>query len=173
MKETNIFFVLLSLSITAGAQVKKVYGFSQELYSGVKQDNDLSGGKASNGGDLSSNTQRYFLFIETIKYKRVDIEQVWIKGFLYNYKIDTIKTLPFILENSNGGEMILKDTLVKSSKEEIIQLKNLAKANYKATPKKVRKLVAEKDIVIVFGYKKRLRNITLRKLSTTKPLFTQ
>ncbi len=173
MKETNIFFVLLSLSITAGAQVKKVYGFSQELYSGVKQDNNLSGGKASNGGDLSSNTQRYFLFIETIKNKEAHIEQVWIKGFLYNYKIDTIKTLPYILENSNGGEMILRDTLVKSSREEIIQLKNLVKASYNIIPKNIKKLVVKNNMVLIFKYKNKRQNITLRKLGIVKPMFAQ
>lgn len=155
--------ILLSLSLNA--QVTKVYGYLQGIQGGAMQDRNNKQSKAE--------TARYFLFAAILKKRTVYFQQVWIKGNLYSFKPDTIKKIPFILESSNGGEMVNRDTLVKSSTQQIIQLKDLVKKDNAIIPSKIKKLIAANDVVIVFKYRDKTSTITLRKLTSITPLFTQ
>jgi hypothetical protein len=150
----------------ADAQLKKIFGYVQEVDGGARQDDNLSANKANTGNN------RYFLFTEAKKRNAIFFEQVWIKGRLYNFKIDTIKAFPFIWKTSNGGELIFSDTLVRSSKEIILRLKDLAGSD-RVIAKANRNLIAKNDVVIFYRYKNGLQSITLQKLKKMRPLFTQ
>jgi hypothetical protein len=160
--------MLLILSAAANAQIKKIYGYTQELQGGAMQGRNNIRNQSG-----VSNYSRYFLFAEIKKNKPVTFKQVWIKESLYTFKTDTIKKSPVILESSNGGEMILRDTLIRSSKEQIIQLKDLVKSAPAPVSLTVKKLIAANDVVIVFICKGVSTNFILKKLKTVHPLMTQ
>jgi len=162
--------ILFSLCISnVGAQVKKIYGYSQAVSGGAKMADDLN---SNSPNAENENNNRFFIFAEVEKGKRIGFEEVWIKGNSYAFKTDTVKKFPFILTTSNGGELIFRDTLVRTSGYCVIQLTNLVKTN-KQVPKNNRNLIAKNDVVIFFRHNGRMKNISLPRVKKTKPLFTQ
>lgn len=173
MKHLIFTLLMFFLLLYTKAQVKKIYGYVQEVNGGAMQDrNSLPAIKGGTTKVLIDNS-RYFVFAAIKKNSLVTFKQIWIKGNVYDFKLDTIKKLPFVLESSNGGEMVVRDTLIRSSKEQIIQLKYLVQTGPAVVTKNARKLVLENNVVISTSYKNHLFYIALQKLSNVKPLFTQ
>ena len=173
MKIISLIFIACFLSAAANAQVKKIYGYVQQLNGGAMQDRNSTAQKKGRKDVTSADNGRYFLFAEVVKKKTVYFQQVWIKGNLFSFRPDTIRRIPFILESSNGGELINRDTLIKSSAQQIIQLKDPVKKNTVVVPSKIKKLVAANDVVIIFRYNGKISTISLKKLTAISPLFTQ
>ena len=167
-----IFLVLSIFFLTAAlhAQVKKIYGFVQRAEGGAMQHNNAENKK--NDKEEPRN-ERYFVFIAIKKNNPVNFQQVWIKGNLYDFKTDTVQQFPLILESSNGGELILRDTLIRSSKDQVIQLKDLARSFSARPPLHIKKIIAANSIVIVYKHKGKSSTMSSKNLDKLHPLFTQ
>lgn len=146
------------------SQVKKIYGFVQELYSGVRQEKDISAESAGIDKPISSTQKRYFIFSENKKNSSVLFIQIWIKGSFYNFSKESVAKTPVIFEFSDGNGPVFKDTLIKSSKEIIIRFNNLVKKENTLVPVGIKKLVCSNDVVVFYKYKKQTFNFVLRKL---------
>jgi len=158
------------LTAVSKAQIKKIHGFVQHIEGGAMQDNNA---ESRNNDKVKAGNERYFVFIEIKKHSPVNFQQVWIKGNLYNFKTDTIRKFPLIVESSNGGELILRDTLIRSTKEEVIQLKDLTRSFGARPPLHIKKITAANSIVIVYKHKGKGSTASSKNLDKLHPLFTQ
>lgn len=161
MRRFFLLLIILISGLVTHAQVKKLYGYAQEVNGGARQIND------DPNNDKSTNNNRYFLFAEIKKGSKVSFEQVWINGDQYAFKTDTIRNIPFVLQTSNGGELVFRDTLVRSSAGTIIQLKDLVMIKSNKTR------IMKNNVTIWYRYRNKLQSISLQKLKKIHPLFTQ
>ncbi len=173
MKLHFILILLLSLSGFTKAQVVRIYCYEQPIEGGAQQANDILVSGMGKDQSESASSGRFFLFVEVRKFNPVFFEEVYIKGRFYSFKTDSIKKLPFIIQNSNGGEMILRDTLVRSSKNIIIHIKDLALVNDKTISPVIRKRTTKTNIVIRYKLNKKICVTSSSKIEYLKPLFTQ
>jgi hypothetical protein len=162
----SVFFMVPVLQ----GQVKKIYAFAQRIEGGAMQDNNA---ERKDNNKIKSGNERYFVFIEIKKNDAVYFQQVWINGNLYNFKIDTIKKFPLVMESSNGGELILRDTLIRATKERVIQLKDLVISSGAKLPLAIKKTVAANSVVIVYKYKGKELTACSKNPGKLRPLFTQ
>jgi hypothetical protein len=170
MKKNILLIGTLFFIGTLHAQVKKVYGFVQHTQGGAIQD-DKTGNK--NYAKEKTGDERYFVFIEIKKNTTACIQQVWIKGIAYTFKPDTIRKFPVIHESPNGGEMIPRDTLIKSSREQVIQLMNLTRSNAVKALSNTKRMIAANSIVIIYKSKGKTSAVPLKNLTELHALFTQ
>jgi hypothetical protein len=173
MKRYFILLLLLSLSCFTKAQVIKIYCYEQAIEGGAQQERNIQIPATGNEVNEAELQKRFFLFAELKKASPVIIEQIYIKGRLYNFKSDTIKRFPFILQTSNGGEMIFRDTLVKGSTNIIIHLKDLVPVNNKNIPSDIRKKITKSNVVIRYRLKNKIQIASLASVKNLRPLFTQ
>lgn len=173
MKRYFILILLLSLPCFTKAQVIKIYCYEQAIDGGAQQERDIQVTGIGKEEKETESHKRFFLFIELRKTSPVIIEQVYIKGRLYNVKPDTIKRLPFILQTSNGGEMVFRDTLVKGSTNMIIHLNNLVPVNNKTISSAIRKKITKGNVVIRYRSKNKIQITSLARVKNLRPLFTQ
>jgi hypothetical protein len=168
-----ILFLFL-LFVTAKAQIIRVYCFEQEINGGARQlKRVIPGVGLMDLKQRNEQNKRYFLFAEIIKGSTVSFDKVWIKSQLYSFKTDSIKKLPFILQTSNGGEMIFTDTLVKSSANNIIQLTDLVVTNNKPVPATIKKQLSSNAVVIYYKLRNKFFTANLVKVKVLRPFITQ
>lgn len=173
MKFHFILILLLSLSYFTKAQIIKIHCYEQAIEGGSQQERDIQVTGIGKEENQSESNKRFFLFAELRKASPVLILQIYIKGRLYNFKSDIIKRFPFILQTSNGGEMILRDTLVKGSTNIIIHLKDLVAVNNKTIPSDIRKKITKGNVVIRYRLKNKIQIARLARVKNLRPLFTQ
>ncbi|HMK04432.1 MAG TPA: hypothetical protein VK489_09580 [Ferruginibacter sp.] len=156
--------------ISAGglnAQVKKLRGYAQSINGGARQDDNAPG-----RGTAMEVNERFFVFAEVKKGQLVVFEEIWIKGHLYSFKIDTIHNFPFVMRWSNGGEAIYFDTLVRSAGNLVIQLKDLVRKET-MIPKKRKGMLTKNNMLIFYRHRGKLQSMNLQKLRSLRPIFTQ
>jgi len=158
------------LTAVSKAQIKKIHGFVQHIEGGAMQDNNA---ESRNNDKVKAGNERYFVFIEIKKHSPVNFQQVWIRGHLYDFKIDTIRKFPLVMQSSNGGELILRDTLIRSTQEQVIQLKDLTRSFGAKPTLNIKKIIAANSIVIVYKHKGKSSTVASKKLDKLHPLFTQ
>ena len=173
MNRYFILILLLSLPCFTKAQVIKIHCYEQAIEGGAEQERDIQVTGIGKEVNEPESQKRFFLFAELRKASPVIIEQVYIKGRLYNFRSDTVKRFPFILQTSNGGEMIFRDTLVKSSTNIIIHLKDLVPVNNKTISSDIRKKITKGNVVIRYRLKNKIQIASLTRVKNLRPLFTQ
>ena len=168
----NILILYMScLTLHVQAQISKIYGYHQIVYGGAMQMNDNEEDKTSNNKTKQSLSDQYFIFAVTDKNKMMIPQQLWINQQLYNFTLDTIRLLPFILRSPGRNEGLSKDTLVKSATGCVIQLKDPIQANQQNITESIRKMVDEYELVLIYLYKGRVRKIFIRKMKQLPPVY--
>lgn len=171
MNKTILILFALIVSIQLHAQVKRIYGYKQEMVGGnIKAADDIEN-KSGNEKSSSSATIRYFIFAEIDKGKAIIPLQLWLNKKSYSFTIDTVKTFPLIHISSDGGERILRDTLIKSTTGYIIQLKNPVQLKQQTIEKNIKKNILVNSIVFIYRYNKKTYRIFLKKLKKLTPIF--
>lgn len=173
MKLYFTFLLLLSQSYLTKGQIIKIYCYQQAINGGAQQDKNIQAAATSSEVKEPESNKRFFLFAEFRKTSPVIIEQVYIKGLPYNFKPDSIKKFPFILQTSNGGEIVFMDTLVKGSTHIIIHLNNLVPVNNRSIPSDIRKKITKSNVVIKYRLKNKIQATSLARVKNLRPLFTQ
>lgn len=169
--KVSLLVLVISFALNpACSQVVRLYGFEQPVSGGMGK-----GEPAVTGIDEMPATEnsRYFVFAEIKKGQSVFIKNVWIKGKAFSFKIDSVKKLPYILQTTNGGEMIFRDTLLRSARGNVIQLTSLARLENVKSSLAFRDVIMTNDVVIIFGYRKKTMTTALKKIKRVSPLFTQ
>jgi hypothetical protein len=166
----KIFTFLLFTILTSGAcaQVNRLLGYVQQVNAGMLPEVNQSGTPKQ-----ENPPGRYFLFAVQKSRAAVLYQQVWINGQAYTFTIDTVKKVPFVLETSNGGEMILRDTLVKQRGALIIRLNNLVPTDGKKLSASIERLVKAHAMVLVYSRQKKRMLQYLHRAAAISPLFTQ
>ncbi|HAO47551.1 MAG TPA: hypothetical protein PLZ45_02425 [Ferruginibacter sp.] len=170
MKTQFLFFAVIFISVPAFSQVIRLYGYEQAVSGGAEKEQGFISGKEEK--PVTGNN-RYFLFAEVKKGEPVIMKNVWIKRNSFSFKTDTLKKLPYVLQNSNGGELSFRDTLVKSAGGNVIQLSALSRIDNIQMPAGLKNKVIRNELVIVFLYRKKTLTAVLKKIKRVTPLFTQ
>ncbi len=170
MKTVTLILVLTLVSIPVLSQVIRIYGYEQPVSGGAEKEQVFISGKEET--PFTGNS-RYFVFAEVKKGERVIISNVWIKRNTFSFKTDTLKRLPYVLQNSNGGELSFRDTLIRSASGKVFQLSALSRIDNIQIPAGIKSKVTGNDLVIVFLYRKKTMTAVLKKVKRVTPLFTQ
>ena len=172
MKYKRILIPLIVfLSLRAQAQLNKIYGYRQLVYGGAAQMNDNPEDKALTNKAKQSISEEYFIFIVTGKNKTTVPQELWINKQRYNFTLDTVKKLPFVLLSAGRNEEVSKDTLVKFAAGCVIQLKYPTAVLQQNVPASIRKTVNENALVLTYRYKGRHSKIFIRRLKQLPPVY--
>ncbi len=170
IKTRFLILTLTMVSVPAFSQVIHLYGYEQPVSGGAEREQVFISGKEEKP---AAGNSRYFLFAEVKRGEQVIIKDLWIKRNTFSFKSDTLKKLPYVLQNSNGGELSFRDTLVRSASGMVVQLSALSRIDNIRMPAGIKNKVASNDLVIVFLYRKKTRTAVLKKIKRVTPLFTQ
>ncbi|MBS1510796.1 MAG: hypothetical protein JST86_08155 [Bacteroidetes bacterium] len=146
------------------SQVIKMYCFKQEVNGGARSE-------IPNANTMTV-PARYFIVVET-KKKKVQFSKITINRIPCSFTCEAVQHLPLVLQTSNGGASVNKDTLLRSSAYNVFLLKNLAPVNDNRTPSKSTRNNIKDAIALTYRYNHRTRCISCTKTKTISPLFTQ
>ncbi len=170
MKTLFLILALTLVSVPVLSQVIRIYGYEQPVSGGAQKEQLIVPGKEER--PVTGNS-RYFVFAEVKKGERIMIKDVWIKRNSFSFKSDTVKRLPYVLQNPNGGELNFRDTLVRSAVGNVVQLSALSRIDNVQMPPGIKNKVISNEVVIVFLYRKKTLTAVLKKIKRVTPLFTQ
>ena len=171
MKKKLFILCTLIVSMQLHAQVKKIYGYKQDVVGGTMQVDDNTENKSSNEKPIQTERTRYFLFAEIDRKKSIIPQQLWINKKQYSFTIDTVKSFPAIRITSDGGDRIFRDTLIASANGYVIQLKDPVQIKQQHLSKNIQKNILDNSIVFIYRYHNKTYRIFLKNIKALRPLF--
>ena len=170
MQKIFLLIGMFIISNEINAQIKRIYGYVQEINGGAMQENN----QPVRYPQISLDNRRYFVFAELAMGKPASFEQLWINGNLYSFKTETVRKMPIIIQ-SRSGEMISRDTLLKGARPVVIQLLDLVLVPQKKRiiPRNIRTLITKNEIVIVSKTRNKSYYTSLHRTVKLFPLFTE
>ncbi len=171
MRKNLLLIYALCLYLPIPAQVKKLYVYKQKTYGGAREAN--AGNEENNIGQQQVNTgyTTYFIFAEFVKRKPLVFEQLWINKERYNFRIDTLLQLPYVLPLSGIGEKLSKDTLVPIIDGYVIELKDLVQIIPQPSTISIKETILENAIVLLYRYNNKLFKIFCKNIKEISPVF--
>lgn len=175
MKRFLFITFFISAVTFSNGQVIRLYCFEQPVNGGAFQKEEIIAGDSVNKQyDVPNQTNsRFFLFAEVKKGSTVTFNQVWIKGNKYSFIAHPLKELPFVLTTNNGGNITIKDTLIKKSHRSYIHLKNLVLTENTQVKNLPNSQIIKNDVMVFYHFKNTKINSKLKSVTQIRPLFTQ
>ena len=139
-----VVITLLPVLIFAQSKKVKLYAFQQQVLPGISRTTiDESGNTKQLPSKIFAN---YFIYLEGPEAKKIEPRHVWIKGKLYNLKLEKA-SLPVVIQSYSIPVKKL-DTLVRLSSNPVLQLQPLPTSEGFTPSAGVRKKIRSKEIVV-------------------------
>ncbi len=167
-KILTIVAILFSVTVYSQSVIKKGYAYYRETYPGIiKVQMDDKGNPIEEPPQVR---KEYFIYISTVKGKKISISNIYLDGKSFTVITDSIKETPVVLVTPFTTDKSTRDTLVPRSTYQVYKLTLLQPSGKNNNSSSLKKLMASKKVVIEYTLSNKRYYFGIPELKKLPPL---